>query len=535
MSLDELMPPRPTMAQLAGALEDAGLLCGALGDAGLLCGASSDGAGGARAIEGIGYDSRQAGPGWLFVCKGAGFKADYLLDAVERGAAAFVYEQGALPSELLAGLPSRKDGGRVAALCVNDVRKSLPVIANLFYAEAWRSLKLVAITGTKGKSTTAYYVKSILDSWMAELGRPPAAILSSIDTWDGRLSYESHLTTPEVFELHRHFANARDSGISHLVMEASSQALKYGRTDGVAFDVGCLLNIGEDHISEIEHPDHQDYVASKLLLFEQSKRAVVNLGAADAQLIMDAALSALAPGDVVSFSSNPGAAADFNSQGVRPCRQDGVDGSAFSVRGFSDEFFLGMTGVFNVDNALAAIAIASCLGVPAPHVHAGLAAARAAGRMEVLHMPNGAVVIIDYAHNKMSFEALFASVAAEYPGTRRTVVFGCPGYKALVRRRDLGTLAGRFCDMTWLTEEDAGYEPVADICADIAGHVAAAGGKCRIEPDREQAIAQALLDADGDTVVMLTGKGRETRQKRGSEYVEVASDLAIAQACIAAL
>jgi len=334
-------------------------------------------------------------------------------------------------------------------------------------------------------------------------------------------------------------------------MEVSSQGLKYGRVAGVIFDVGCFLNIGEDHISPIEHTSAEDYFSSKLQIFSQCKKAVINSASDKAASIFEAAERALPEeGAIVSFSPLPSLAASLTAQEIVTIREPGFDGLSFkavqrdalelkataregSAEGISETFVLGMTGTFNIENALAAISIARLLKTPEEHIKSGLLTARVPGRMEIFHLPNGAVILIDYAHNWMSFECLFASVESEYPGTRRTIVFGCPGYKALGRRFELGTLSGRFCAMTYLTEEDPGEEPVTQICGEIAGFVEAEGGAFQIIPDREVAICAALEDAladvSGNTVVLLTGKGRETRQKRGLDYVPVLSDVAIVE------
>jgi UDP-N-acetylmuramyl tripeptide synthase len=134
-------------------------------------------------------------------------------------------------------------------------------------------------------------------------------------------------------------------------------------------------------------------------------------------------------------------------------------------------------------------------------------------------------VIVDYAHNKMSFETLFQSTMKEYPGKKITIVFGCPGKKAQRRRQELGEIAGRYSDQVYLTEEDAGEEPVLTICQEIARHVEKQACSYAIIPDRGEAIREAIINADDDTVVLITGKGRETRQKRGAQYIDTPSDV----------
>jgi UDP-N-acetylmuramoyl-L-alanyl-D-glutamate--2,6-diaminopimelate ligase len=487
-----------TLRDYAGILKEKGLLVRV---------APADGADG-RAVLSLCYDSREASEGALFICKGARFSEEYLLDAVAGGAVAYVGE-------------TEYGGAGVPALLVSDIRAALAVLANAHFGEAWRKLKLAGVTGTKGKSTTVCYIKSILDAMLAADRKMPAAILSGIDNYDGTIREESHLTTPETLKLHGHFANAVASGMEYAVLEVSSQALKYGRTSGLRFDVACFLNVGEDHISAVEHTDFEDYFSSKLRIFRQCDAACVNADAAEAARIAEAAK--VCP-RLLTFGFSDGA--DIRAADVRPA------GGGLSFRVESDTvpalsgeaFTIAMPGIFNVENALAAIAAAHVLGVPVPFIRAGLAAARVAGRMEVFTGADGKVVIVDYAHNKMSFEALFKSVRNDCPGRRISIVFGCPGGKAMGRRRELGVLAGEYADFLYLTEEDAGEESVTDICREIAAHAAPYGKPCRVIPDREEAIRAALSDADATGVVLVTGKGRETRQKRGKLYADTPSD-----------
>jgi len=458
-------------------------------------------------VKYISHDSADIKDGTLFVCKGAHFSKNYLKDALAKGAFAYVSEK----AHGFEGIDSPR-------IIVSDIRKTMALIADLYYDRAWEKLKLVGVTGTKGKSTTAFYLKYIIDDYLKSMGKPESAILSSIDNYDGVIKEESHLTTPEIFMLHRHFNNAVESGIEFLSMEVSSQGLKYGRAQGVMFDVGCFLNIGEDHISEIEHSDFEDYFSSKLLFFKQCKTACVNLKSAHIGRILECATADAAK--VVTF----GTAAEADVYGYDISANQG--GVSFRVRtdSFDRDFELTMPGLFNVENALAAIAACTELDIPADHIYSGLQKARSSGRMEVFR-GGGFDVVVDYAHNKMSFEALFESTLKECPGKKILIVFGCPGYKALGRRRELGEIAGRYSSKVFLTEEDAGEEPVLDICQEIAGHLKKMNCEYEIMPDRGEAIRKAIGSADENSVVLITGKGRETRQKRGLEYVETPSDV----------
>ncbi len=454
-------------------------------------------------ISYVSYNSQDIKAGTLFICKGAHFKSEYLLDAINKGAVCYIADKDM-------GVPC-------ASIIVDDVRATIPLIANLYFDNAWDKINLVGITGTKGKSTTTYFMRYIFDEYMKAEGKKPSGVISSIDTFDGVENFESHLTTPEPIELHRHFDNAAKSGLQFMTMEVSSQALKYGRVKGVTFDVGCYLNIGYDHISSVEHPDFEDYFNSKLKIFEQSKVACVCL---DGERVEDVLAASKSAGKVITFSSER-EDADVFGYNIRKSGNDTV----FNVRTpyFDGEFTLTIPGLFNVQNALAAIAMSISLNVPQKYIWAGLMKARSDGRMEVYQNTDGKViVIVDYAHNKMSFENLFESVMKEFPGRKIYTVFGCPGNKAQNRRKDLGEISGKFSDKVFLTEEDAGEEPVEKICKEIAEYVEC---PCEIVPDRGEAIRKAIMDEDTPSLVLITGKGNETRQKRGTSYIPCPSDV----------
>ena len=457
-------------------------------------------------ISYVSCNSKDVRPGTLFICKGAHFKSEYLDMAREKGAIAYIAE--------------KKMDMPMPGIIVSDVRRAMALAADFYYDHAWSRLNLVGITGTKGKSTTAYFVKYILDEAMRDEDKKETAIASSIDTYDGVENFESHLTTPEPLDLHRHFNNAVNSGIDYFTMEVSSQALKYDRVLGVNFTVGCFLNIGLDHISPIEHPDFQDYFQSKLRLFENCRTAVVNLDCDHADEALAAAQSAE---KVITFSQKR-ADADIFAYGIHKTENDTV----FMVKtaDFDMEFTLTIPGLFNVENALAAIGITMALGIDRRYMLTGLMKARSKGRMEVYSNSDRTVtVIVDYAHNKLSFENLFSSVTKEYQGRRITAVFGCPGKKAFDRRKDLALIAGEFSQKVYITEEDPGEEPVGQISAEIAENVKVTGCEYEIIDDRGEAIRKAIMDCKEPTVILVTGKGDETRQKRGTEYIDCPSDV----------
>lgn len=457
-------------------------------------------------IKNVTYNSKAVCEGTLFVCKGAHFREQYLLEAKEKGAVCYISE--------------KEYATDMDCIIVSDIRRTMALIFNKFYDNVWEKLTMIGITGTKGKSTTTYFIKHILDEYLKSENKPKSAFISSIDTYDGVENFESHLTTPEIGELLGHINNAVNSQIEYLTMEVSSQALKYDRVHGITYDIGVYLNIGEDHISDIEHPNFDDYFKSKLKLFENTKTACVSLDTLNRNEVLEAASKSER---VITFSSEI-ESADIYAYDIKKSGNDTV----FKVRTpeYEQEITLTIPGLFNVQNALAAISVCYSLGVPQKYIYVGLMKARSSGRMEIYsNSDNKVVVIVDYAHNKMSFESLYNSVLKEFPDRRIVTVFGCPGKKAFQRRKDLGELSGRYSDMVYITEEDAGEEPVQNICEEIAVYVKGEGCAYEIETDRGEAIKKAIFTSDKDSLILITGKGNETRQKRGTEYIACPSDV----------
>ena len=458
------------------------------------------------AIQGLTYNSKEATAGTLFVCKGAAFRPEYLADAIAHGATLYVSEQ---KFDLDTEIPY---------ILVSDVRKAMPYLGKLFYNDPSKDLNLIGVGGTKGKSTTAYYVKAIVDDYMASLGKKESAVISSIDVYDGVTKVESHITTPENIELMQHFRNAVDSDIDFLEMEVSSQALKYGRVEQIMFDAAIFLNISEDHISPIEHPDFEDYFSSKLKMFAQTKHALINTNSDYFERVAESAKDAE---NVITFGTKPGS--DILGYDIK--KIDHEIHFRVSCDRFDEDFALTMPGLFNVENALAVIAASILLEVPKEYMHSGLLRARSSGRMELYGSADkNLIAVVDYAHNKLSFEKLFSSIKDEYPDYNIVSIFGCPGKKAFIRRRDLGTVAGQYAKKVYLTAEDPGYEPVEQISKEIAQYVEAQNCPYIMIEDRGEAIKAAMDEAEGKTIFLITGKGNETRQKYGCEYLDCKSD-----------
>ena len=458
-------------------------------------------------VDCLTYDTRKIYGKSIFIVKGAHFKQEYLESAIESGALLYVAD--------------KKYDIDAPYVIVSDIRYSLVVLGMLHYDHITDKLTTIGITGTKGKTTTNYFVKEIIDQWQASLDKKPCAILSSIDIYDGASTQESLLTTPEVLEIYEHFQNAYDNGLQYMSMEASSQALKYGRVRDMKYEVGCFTNIGEDHISPIEHPNFEDYFASKLKIFDASNKACVNMNADHADEILSYAKSKCDTVITFGYDENCTVYCDAYTK-----KADGIYFNVVSPK-YNGEFAIGMPGLFNVENALAAISICMALDVPEQFVRSGLWEARVSGRMQQFESKDKrVVVIVDYAHNKMSMEALCSSAKQEYVGKKLITIFGCSGSKALQRRIDKPAASSKYSDFVYVTEDDTGEEAFEDIVAEIVKHIVC---PYEIIEDRKECIRHAILDEKDSRVICITGKGTETTLKRGTEYYPYESDAVLAQ------
>ena len=493
----------------------------------------------------LSFDSRDVSDGTLFFCKGAGFKPEYAMAAKEKGAIAFVCDESNANVFCGGNAVTSDDGTALLqnenVFVVNDIRRAMAELSAMFNAYPWREFPLIGITGTKGKSTTLAYLKSIMNAARV-CGEGKFGYISTIDTYDGREYFESHLTTPEAIELGMRLRNIADSELYAAAMEVSSQALKYHRTYGVEFDTAVFTNFGLDHIGSTEHPDIEDYLQSKLKILNQSKNAVVNLDTDRAEDVMAAAMEGTirSGGDLITFARDAGGA-DYTISNVRKEKGktvfelsgdklggSSVSGSAKSVGTMTLQ--LSMPGLFNVYNAAAAAIIALRLGATPEEIREGLLTAKAAGRCEAYEDKEREIVVIsDYAHNALSFEALCRSVKEEYPGYRIEAVYGASGGKGYSRRSELPRIAAQYADFSWITEDDPGMEDPAEICQEVYANLGSFGGMGKIEVDRQKAITEAVTGAPPKTAILLLAKGNDSYMIRGREYVPIKSDSELAK------
>ena len=354
----------------------------------------------------LSYSSADVTPDTFFICKGAAFKEEYLRDAIAKGAGVYLAQ-------------SLYEGVDCPHILVSDIRKAMSLVSIAFYQKAYRNFRVVGLTGTKGKTTTTYFMKNILDAFCRRnpqlCAAQKSAVLSTVEVDTGIEHHEAHLTTPESPDLQRYFAQTRDSGLPFLTMEVSSQAYKLSRVYGMDFDIGMFLNIGEDHIGPLEHTDFEDYFSCKLQLMEHCRTAIVNREMDHAQRVLEHARAHAQR--VLTFGKLETADLDDDDCWILRDIQKEEQGFTFTTsHGLAqDSWRIRMAGRFNVENALAAILAAKALGVDDQSIREGLLQNEVQGRMNLFEK-DGVTVLVDYAHNFLSFQKLYES-QSRLPGS----------------------------------------------------------------------------------------------------------------------
>jgi UDP-N-acetylmuramoyl-L-alanyl-D-glutamate--2,6-diaminopimelate ligase len=430
------------------------------------------------AVSAMTHDSRRAAPGTLYACvRGARHDGhEFAPAAVAAGATALLVEH---PLEL-----------DVPQFVVENVRAAMGPVAAAVYGHPSKTLTVVGITGTNGKTTTAHLLASIL--------RQSGLTTGVIGTLSGL-----H-TTPEAPELQATLAGFRDDGYAAVVMEASSHALALQRVDGTRFAAAVFTNLGRDHLDL--HGSAQAYFRAKARLFtpELSAVGVTNVDDAHGRLLRDAASIPIVP-----FSASDATDVDVTASS-----------HAFTWRG--ERIEVGLGGSFNVLNSLAAATTAGVLGVGSADIAAGLrAAGPVAGRFERVDGGEGGVaVIVDYAHTPDGLDEVLTA-ARDVTGGRVIVVFGCGGDRDRAKRPEMGGVAARRADLVVVTSDNPRSESPAVIIDEVmAGISSSERDHVIVEPDRAAAIAAALDAGKAGDVVVVAGKGHETTQTIGDRVIE---------------
>lgn len=450
-------------------------------------------------ITSVVYDSRKVTQGSIFVCiRGYSFDGhSYIEKAIEDGAIAIVVEE----------LPNNYQSLDCTFVEVNDTREALAQISAAWFEYPARKLTMIGLTGTKGKTTTAHMIKTILEESGKTVG-----MIGTMGAFIGEEKIPTKNTTPESYELHSLFRQMLDKGCSHVVMEVSSQGLKLKRTFDIQFDYSAFLNISPDHISPNEHKDFEEYMECKKLLFSQCNCAVVNV---DADYWDDITKECKN-----RFTISCEKDADFMAEDIENVWKPGFLGVSYQVTGkLSGMFSLNMPGEYNVQNALVASSICQFNGVEKEKINIGLKKVSVRGRTQVVQeVAHFTTFLIDYAHNAISMENLLSTLKGYQP-ERLICIFGGGGNKPKQRRFDMGKMAGKYADLTIITMDNPRFESMEAINADIIRGIDSENGTYRIIDDRKDAIEYMIDHSGRKDIVALIGKGHEEYQEvQGKKY-----------------
>lgn len=454
-----------------------------------------------REVTTLIYDSRKTEEGSVFVCI-SGTKVDshnFLADVAMNGAAAVVIEK---PWSELSEVIRRAlvDKG-ATVLQVEQARAALATLSAAYFGYPMEKMTVIGMTGTKGKTTSTHMLVSILK----EAGYKPGLIGTNGVKYGDRIIPTVN-TTPESYEIQKYAAAMLAEGYDSLVMEVSSLGLKMHRVDCIPFDFGVFTNLSADHIGGAEHPDFDDYLASKALLFERCKEGIFN---GDDESFPE--ISKNATCKVIQYGRNP--FADYRIEDVAYTKQDGELGCLVKVSGMrSLRFFVNMPGLFNVYNAMNAVITADRMGISEEAICRGLKNTKVDGRMEVVFSNDDFSVIVDYAHNGVSARTLLETLRS-YEPKRLVVVFGCGGNRDPHRRYEMGEAAGKYADLSVVTADNSRYEAVEDIIRDIHTGMDCTEGKFVDIPDRREAIRYAVKNAQKGDIIAVIGKGHEDYQE----------------------
>jgi UDP-N-acetylmuramoyl-L-alanyl-D-glutamate--2,6-diaminopimelate ligase len=457
-------------------------------------------------VKDIIYDSRKLAPQTMFVCI-VGAVTDghrYIPDAIRQGASVIVLEK----EEAAEQIPNE-----ITVLKVASARKALALMSAALFDYPARKLVTIGLTGTKGKTTTTYMIKNVL-----EMAGKKVGLIGTIGAMIGEEHLPSKNTTPESYELHRMFAAMVEAGCEYMVMEVSSQGLKLDRTAGIEFDYGVFTNLSPDHIGPAEHESFEEYLKCKSLLFRQCKVGIVNADDPYYEKILKGHTC-----QAKTYSANPdsiaGQSADLLASDIRFINENGKLGMHYRVSGCMEcEAKVNIPGRFSVYNALVTMLVCHLAGISTEAMLDGLAKVKVKGRVEILPVSGDYSLIIDYAHNEVSTRSVLTTLL-EYHPKRLICVYGGGGNRSKLRRYDMGEVTGEMADLCVLTCDNPRDEEIRDINNDIKVGLARSNGKYIEIDDRKEAIAYCMVNAQPGDMIVLLGKGHEDYQEiKGVKY-----------------
>ena len=451
-------------------------------------------------ITEITNDSRKVRVGSLFFCiPGANFDGhDYAGAAAAAGAAALIVsKEVTIPDDIR--LPR--------IFKVEDPRLAMAVISANFYGNPAKELRTIGITGTKGKTTTTYMIRQMLEN-----AGIPTGLVGTIEVAYGDVHIHSENTTPESIDLQRIFRDMVDAGMKAVVMEVSSQALMLHRAAGFTFDIGMFTNIEPDHIGPNEHESFEEYLSCKAKLFSQCRIAIAN---GDDPHTPDVLKNCTCPAEKYGF----GADCDLRASDFTLIRTKGELGVCFTVSGLMNMTVTApVPGRFSVYNAMAAMMVARHFGITGDAINDALKGIRVRGRIELIPVSDSFTLLIDYAHNAMALENLLSTLK-EYRPERLICLFGCGGNRSKLRRYEMGEVSGNYASLTIITSDNPRFEDPLEIIADIRTGISRTKGEYIEIPDRKEAIRYAIKNGQPGDIIVLAGKGHEDYQEiKGVKY-----------------
>ncbi len=452
-------------------------------------------------IKGIEKNSKEVKEGYIFVAI-KGFTVDgheYIENAIENGATVIIVQEGYDVKKI----NITED---VTILMVKDTREALAICSANFYGNPSEKFKLIGVTGTKGKTTTTFMIKEILEKSGKKVG-----LIGTIATYiNGKKIKDSDRTTPESLELQQIFKRMADEGVEVVVMEVSSQSLKLHRVDKCNFDIVLFTNFSEDHISEKEHPDMKDYFNSKLKLFEMSKTGIVNVDD-----LYGAKIPNLFPeSNIVTYAIDNFANVLAKDITITNSYVD----FKVKITDKNERVKTEIPGRFSVYNSLAAICVAQKFGINAETIKEALQTVRVPGRSELVDNKKELTIMIDYAHSPESLQNILQATKS-YTRGRVISVFGCGGDRDSGKRPIMGEISGRIADYTIITSDNPRTEDPKVIVEQIENGIKKTKGKYEVVVDRVEAIKHAIKMANKKDIIILAGKGHEPYQEiNGEKY-----------------
>ncbi len=448
-------------------------------------------------VNDVVYDSRKANKDNAFVCI-IGAVTDghkYIENTLKQGCRVIVIERE------IEELPVFEEYQDVTVIKTENTKKALAVMAAAIYDYPDKKLTTIAVTGTKGKTTTTFMIRDILEKHGRKVG-----IIGTTGIYMGEKFIDNPNTTPQSYEIHKYFSMMLQEGCDTCVMEVSSQALKLDRTYQIMFDYGIFTNLAPDHIGENEHADYDEYVYCKSLLFKQCVHGIFNIDDEETSKMVNGAVCSI---HTYGFNSIADLYADNIEYIVRP----GFIGIGIDLHGTVEEHVeISTPGKFSAYNAMAAIMTAELIGVDISDIKEALSNTFVKGRVEAVKISDKFTLLIDYAHNAMSMESLLTTIR-NYKPKRIVSLFGCGGNRSKLRRYEMGEISGKLADLSIITADNSRFENVLDIIEDIKVGINKTDGEYVVIPDRKEAIKYSIENAREGDIILLLGKGHEDYQE----------------------